>query len=555
MDRMMIRLSLSFFVFLYTALLSVVAMAQALPQLPGSIDPTRIEKQFEERPAPQSQSEPLIPDFEDEQPPRNVSDDIRFTLTSVQFEGASIYSEQSFLPYYEEYLGQDISLTTIYEIADAITDKYRAEGYVLTRVFPPPQRVRSGVITLKVVEGYIDKIEIEGAEVEHGGLIWRYLGPVWDARPFNVSLLETAMLRINDLSGVSGTSIMIPSFDTPGTSDLIVQLKKIDQSATLTVNNRGTDFVGPYQASGNIAFHGVLSEFDKLSVNVAATSQIKELNYIQTAFTMPLDTEGTRFNSSISYNQSEPGAALSFLDLQTKGLSASTSLSHSWVRSREYNLKTTYGLSFSDGETFIRGVKTSDSRSISANAAVSFDFADQYGGANLIRVTATQAVDAFGSTAEPSTSIRLDLDRIQVITAELSLKASAALHYSRSDQASSLQFGYGGTTFGRAYDSSEITGDQGFASKVTLTYTPKIESEIVKGFQAFTYYDFGAVWLGNDFNSDQRESGASAGFGVRVFLPEQIASELEMAKPLTRPVASEGNSDDPRVFFNLSKRF
>ncbi len=43
--------------------------------------------------------------------------------------------------------------------------------------------------------------------------------------------------------------------------------------------------------------------------------------------------------------------------------------------------------------------------------------------------------------------------------------------------------------------------------------------------------------------------------GVRFGVHEQVSGHVEVAKPLTRPVALEDNGKSPRIFFRLSARF
>jgi hemolysin activation/secretion protein len=76
-------------------------------------------------------------------------------------------------------------------------------------------------------------------------------------------------------------------------------------------------------------------------------------------------------------------------------------------------------------------------------------------------------------------------------------------------------------------------------------------------YQVYGFGDFGVVW-----NTDvegggvKKDSLASAGGGVRFGWGGKYLAEVEVAKPLTRGVASEGNSNDlVRVFFRLTASF
>jgi hemolysin activation/secretion protein len=61
---------------------------------------------------------------------------------------------------YEEHIGKDITLDFPWTLADAITSKYRDQGYFLTRAYVPEQDIKGGVITIKIIEGYIGQVDL-----------------------------------------------------------------------------------------------------------------------------------------------------------------------------------------------------------------------------------------------------------------------------------------------------------------------------------------------------------------------------------------------------------
>ena len=117
---------------------------------------------------------------------------------------------------------------------------------------------------------------------------------------------------------------------------------------------------------------------------------------------------------------------------------------------------------------------------------------------------------------------------------------------------SSEEFSVGGRRFGRAYDPSEISGNQGAAGALELQYDSPYKPAPMRRIQVYGYYDIGAVW-GAGFT---RNSMASAGGGLRLGLPFDINANIEFAWPLTRAITpGESDQRSPRVFFNILARF
>jgi hemolysin activation/secretion protein len=121
---------------------------------------------------------------------------------------------------------------------------------------------------------------------------------------------------------------------------------------------------------------------------------------------------------------------------------------------------------------------------------------------------------------------------------------------------SAEEFGYGGQTFGRAFDASELTGDHGLVASFELKYNGLARKGIF-AFQPYGFYDIGRLW-NKDTAQPNRVSAASAGFGVLVSNNYGMFANLSFAMPLVRsvqtPIYGQGD-DDPRISFNVSQEF
>ena len=112
-----------------------------------------------------------------------------------------------------------------------------------------------------------------------------------------------------------------------------------------------------------------------------------------------------------------------------------------------------------------------------------------------------------------------------------------------------------GSSFGRAYDPSEIVGDEGFSTSLEIRYN-NIALPGDTSIQPFAYADFGKVW-NRDAGQPKNISGATAGAGFRFFTPLNINVTFTMAQPLTKDADAPqyGNGKNPRYLFSLSASF
>jgi hypothetical protein len=176
--------------------------------LPGAVQPGH------DRPIPQPQPPPDF-DFSVEAPHRSpvprAVDEIRFKLADIRVVGATTLSPDSFRPLYASLIGKDVSLANIYDVADAIENAYRAAGYLLVRAYVPPQHVKDGIFTIRVVEGFIEGTSVQGGDAATQGQIKAYLAPLVREHPLRLKSIERALLLSNDIPGVSATGVLRPS--------------------------------------------------------------------------------------------------------------------------------------------------------------------------------------------------------------------------------------------------------------------------------------------------------------------------------------------------------
>src|SRR6185369_4852648 len=149
----------------------------------------------------------------------------------------------------------DITLADILNIADQIEAEYRAHGYLLVRAYVPPQRVANGLFTINVVEGYLANVTVQGGDDDVRSQIHGYLRPATSARPLTVEAIERGLLLTNDLPGITASGVLKPSPDTPGASDLVVDVAQPWVTGGLAVDNRGSRFSGIWTLSGDVEFN------------------------------------------------------------------------------------------------------------------------------------------------------------------------------------------------------------------------------------------------------------------------------------------------------------
>ncbi len=528
--------------------------------------PDRFIKSQEKSVLPQSTIIPVEPDTLVPLHPEELKK-VKFKLTRLAIQGATVFRKKQFFHLYRNFLGKNISLHDVYRIADAVTKKYRNAGYILTKAIVPPQEINDGVVRLDIMEGFIDRVRVKGRLEGPKNLMNAYRKRLLKSRPLHAKDLERYLLLIGDLPGVFVKSVLTPSENQPGASDLTLILDNKPFSAHAGVDNRGTKFNGPFQIFAGAAENSLLGFYETAGIQGVVTSNPEELYYFNLFYEAPVSNEGTTFRLSGAFSQSKPGSSLEVFNVEGESHTFSFNLNHPFIRSRGENLRGQFGYTHRNTETDILGSLDSEDRLRILEMGMVYDYADRLLGINLFSFNISQGLNILDATEPGSlnltrsqgrsdfTKISGKLQRLQQLAPGWMLLGSVAGQYAFEKLLASEEFGVGGVSFGRAFDPSEITGDQGLALGLELQRAIDVKMKFLRGLQAYAFFDYGSVWnrVVTPTGEKQQEL-ASTGLGARFNLTKHFSGYVELAKPLNRDVSTQGNRD-PRVFFSLSATY
>jgi hemolysin activation/secretion protein len=547
------------------ALLGCVVVSPAWSQvgIPSGVTPGQIQRQLQEMREPQpSPGQTLPPPPEQPIPPE--ASQLRFTLRKVEVSGASVYGERVIDDAFAPHIGQEISAADVFRIANQLTARYRRDGYILSEVLVPAQSITDGTVRLLVVEGYIAQVIYRGNVPADNALLASFAKKLTESRPLTAATLERYLLLMNDLGDTQARGTLVPSAQTPGAADLVVDFSRSHEAAALGVNNRQSRSLGPYQGTAELDWFGVGTAWNHIALN-GGTSFNSQLNFVGIGYGQPIGHEGTHWNAEVTGVQSHPAPAanLTTSDLHTKSVAGVLDLTHPLWRSREGDLYLHLALTSFDGRSQFTSSNLSDDHIRALRLGMTLDVTDSWRGVNTLQGEFSQGLNALGAstTGTPEEPLsraggKADFSKVSLYAARLqslggpwSVLLAVEGQYAFDTLLEPELFAFGGDQFGRGYDFAEIVGDSGAAGKAELRLTghwpPQWTSTL------YGFYDYGAVRQRNPINQATGDHADSTGLGLRVSGPRnRWQGFLEVAKPLDHVVAAEGNRN-ARVFFGL----
>ena len=538
------------------------ALAQVAPQLPPTIDPGRVQERVQPPRAPRGAE---IPEMK--QPEREAPEALkatRVTLKSVRFEGVTALPLERLQAQAAPYVGREIAVGDLFELARALTATYRREGYILSQVIVPPQSLAGGILTLRAVEGYVANVR-----VENGGDARETLAALGEkiraSRPLQAAVLERYLLIANELPGVRVRSVLAPS-PVPGAADLILLVSPKRVEGYVSLDDYGSRYLGPGQLSASVAVNRVAGD-DQLRV-LATAAGPSEMGYGELAYSRVLTTEGLRLGANVSTTHTRPGDALEPFEIRGRADAAGLSLAYPLVRTRNSSLLGRAAFDYRDIDSDILGTRVIEDHIRALRLAAAWLQLDRLDGQNTLYVEysrglgGTKPDDPLKSRAGASgdfTKATFDYERFQPLGGSFGVTLGFGGQWTDEPLLSSEQFALGGRRFGRAYEPAELIGDRALAARIEPAYFGR-GGGALQSWQLYGFWDGGKVWYQDDPVSGARpaQSLASAGFGTRLFAFRTFSATLEAAWPLTRPVASyvaDGKGDSVRILGSIVARF
>src|SRR5262249_3975070 len=127
-------------------LMGLLYCAAGWPQaIPPIVEPGRAEERLKQPREPERvPREPVVAvESQAPAPPANA-DSIEFTLQNLAVDGVTVYPADRLIEKYRPLQGTRITLARLYAIAAELTARYRSDGYLLSSVVVPAQKIADG---------------------------------------------------------------------------------------------------------------------------------------------------------------------------------------------------------------------------------------------------------------------------------------------------------------------------------------------------------------------------------------------------------------------------
>lgn len=512
------------------------------------------------------------------------ADQVFLTPGAIDIEGATVYAPAVLDALTRPLVGKRISAAEVFALARTLERKYRDDGYFLTSVTVPAQRIDNGRVRLRVIEGYISGVVVEGDVGEVSKQARRFLENLVDIKPVNLRDMERYLLLTEDVPGVSVRAVLRPGKE-PNSSELVVQLKREPWDIFGQVDNRGFKHTGPRQMTVTVGENSFTSLGERLEATLFTTLS-REQNFGQFAWSNYIGSDGLRVRAYFGRGYIKPGGPLKALEYYGLITIAGASLQYPVVRSRQFNLNLSGGFDWYRSDVNVVGdtlLNRTELRIVRLSADASYR--DDLNGVTFGNFRFSQGMDAFGASkkgdlllnrlgSDPGFwKVNGELSRLQGIYATddftLNVFATVAGQYTRDILPSNEKYFVGGDRLGRGYYAGQVTGDRAIAGSIELQFNFVVPYDEAAGgagsadtstrgtpVQLYAFYDHAKTWNNAPLET-VRQFARSFGGGARINVLETTTVEVEGVRRLDRMVdGPNAKRLEPwAVFVRLTSRF
>jgi hemolysin activation/secretion protein len=541
-----------------------MTIAQALP----SADKTQRSDPNRNRLLPTPQ--PTLPSPEQQPPvlpapnptPAPSPDLPNTPVRKISIVGSTVFQAADFAPLIQPIEGKTVTLADLRRTADSITQIYLNKGYINSRAIVEGQEIIDGIVTIRVVEGSIETIVVEGNQRLSRNYILSRIQP-GITQPVRQAQLEEQLRLLRLDPNLKTLQATLQAGSGPGKSILSIRVEEAAAIyAGVSADNFSSPAVGSERLGGYIGLRNPIGLGDEFTFSYNRTtsggSNAYDLNY-----RVPINPKnGTlqfRFAPS-TYRITDKSTKALYPGLDFRGNAElyEISLRQPILRSLRQELALSLGFALQNGESFIVGTDLGNTNNRTRTLKFGQDYlARDVQGTWGIRSQFNFGLDIFNPTIRANNeadgkffSWLGQMQRVQRISDSNFLIAQFDLQLSPDALTPSQQFVIGGGQSLRGYRQNARAGDNGLRFSLEDRIAIARNSSGSPVLQLAPFIDLGTVW--NNKNTVKQNFLSSGGVGL-IWQPIDRGSiRLDYAFPFRSVEERSSNLQDSSLYFSVN---
>ena len=507
----------------------------------------------------------LVPDDDPTAPLQSIS------ISGFRIVGHTVFSETELSEVVAPFVGRPMSNDSIEEVRRALTLYYVDHGYINSGAVLEDQSVTDGVVTYRIVEGVLSKVNLEGN-------VWLRDKYVLDRilfdshTPLNVLTLKNRLELLRRNPNVKTVHAELSPGQFAGDSALDIVVEEDNAlHAELRIDNHRSPSIGAERLSLLMSHTNVTGNADSLFLDYGITrngfdDDIKFFgdDNLDVSYSLPFTAQDTTL--TVSYSRSDTlivQEPFTNLDLASELEEVTIKVRHPLYRDLNTELAVAVAGERRENETFLQdspfsfdpGAQNGESDVTVLRLDLEWVTRDQ-DRAFAFLSTARFGIDALGATTGgPADGQFVSwLGYLQYIQRLGNTNNQVAFRFSTQITDSNLlsleQFAIGGVYTVRGYRENQVVRDNGLvlSGEIRMPLVHDANGQAVLSLVPFV--DFGYGWDNNDRNDSINIT--SAGIGILLHLDRKLNAEFYWGHPFRDFDDDEDDIQDLGIHFQVT---
>lgn len=281
----------------------------------------------------------------------------RFTLKRIAFSRSRFLAPQRLQALAKPYLHHPIHVAALYRLVAKVNGLYAQRGLVTDRAILPPQRIRHGVVHIRLVEGRVGAFRIRGLSYTDRSFVTSRVPVTGDGQVLDSAALERELIWFDRTNDVALKASLRPGSRFGLTNVLLQAVEPPRYRLDLLVNNEGERSTGRLQGGIYGLIYGPLGHGDRLSLYAVKSRGAFNGNF---GYQIPLTARGLKLSLSAAHNDIHIiDGPYQKLDIRGHADVGQLGLTRPLVASRRWLVTAAASTSYTEDRTDVGGVPLS----------------------------------------------------------------------------------------------------------------------------------------------------------------------------------------------------
>lgn len=519
------------------------------------------------------------------------SKESKIILKKINVEDDTLLSPFMVEKVTSKYINREIGFTDLQDLTRELTTLYRDKGYVTSRVYLPPQKIKDGILTLQSSEGIIKPITIEEGKFFKSRAIFPRLR-VDQYDKLNIEKIKKDLARLNENPDMGVQANLKPGAET-GETELRLQVKDRNPfHVTPSFDNLGRRLIGEQRVGLGVTHNNLLGFGDR---DTASFNWSRSSFGLSNGYEIPVGKYGTKLGFNYAHSRLKLGKEFAPLNVRGFATVYSPYITQELYRGKHVQASADLAFDFKNLGTDILGEKFSRDRLRVLRPGLNIDEFDKYGrtfirnefGIGLDILDASNKYRVLSSRPGSGPSFfRYTgfLTRVTQLPFGIQDVTRVMGQYSPNLLNSAEQLQVGGAFTVRGYKEGQFIGDGGyvFSNEVRVPFyifpksmkfamtrggIPKVFAPNSKeptydyvfrdNFQLVGFTDFGGAFTNPDrtprfATPATRNYAFGTGLGVRIRLTRFLTARFDLGIPVIQDTRPGIKHHDLTAHFGLS---